>query len=296
MDAPPLRPADVLRETRLGVSVSDSADLQRLGLSQRHAELAIGEIARAVLVNGGSLVYGGRVKPSGFTQFLMHEVRRYGRNPGALILCLAAPEHRKLSRAELDTLDRELGSRGTVVCLDESGTPIKAILRTKAPSADPIQDQPTRQASYTSLRRYLGEVTNARVILGGQLAAFQGAMPGLIEEAITAVRSSQPLFVAGGFGGAAALVAHALAIDNLRWAPNGFPARPADNRIDESIQQLKSTADRSQWTVARCGLTLAERQQLAASHRPREIASLLVRGLTRIARKSREKQSPINCS
>lgn len=282
MATTPLRSADVLRETRLGVSVSDSADLQQLGLLPRHAELAIGEIARAVLVNGGSLVYGGRVKPSGFTQFLMHEVRRFGRSPEALTLCLAAPEHRKLSRAELDALDRELGSRGTVVCLDEWGTPIEAILSTKKPSADPIQDQPLRQASYTALRRYLGEVTNARVILGGQLAAFQGAMPGLIEEAIVAVRSSQPLFVAAGFGGAAALIAQALAIDDLGWAPKGFPARPTDKRIDMSIHQLESAADKGPWTVALCGLTDKECRELAASHRPREIASMLVRGLTRI--------------
>ena len=97
MSAAELYPADMLRKVRLGVSVSDSADLERLGLVEMHAQLAIAEIARAVLVSGGSLVYGGRVKPSGFTQFLMHEVRRYGTNPDAFTLCLAAPEHRKLS-------------------------------------------------------------------------------------------------------------------------------------------------------------------------------------------------------
>ena len=116
-----LDPPDTLRGIRLGVSVSDSADLAMLGLAPRHAELAMGEIARAVLVAGGSLVYGGRVKPSGFTQFLMHEVRRYGRDAASLTLCLAAPEHQRLSRAELDALDRDLGTKGRVVCLDEDG-------------------------------------------------------------------------------------------------------------------------------------------------------------------------------
>ena len=277
-----LCPADALRETRLGVSVSDSADLERLGLLPRHAKLAIAEIARAVLVGGGSLVYGGRVKPSGFTQFLMHEVRRYGRNPEALTLCLAAPEHRKLSFAELDTLDKDLGTKGKIVCLDEDGRPIRDIFGTKLPRAQPLRDLCSLQASYTSLRRYLGEVTDARVILGGQLAHFKGAMPGLIEEAIVAVQAGQPLYVAAGFGGAAALVAQTLALDDLRWAPDGFPARSGDKRIDTSIDQLRSTASRSKWSADKCGLTESERHQFAASHRPREIATFLVRGLTHI--------------
>ncbi len=281
MVATPLYPADALREMRLGVSVSDSADLGRLGLLPRHAQLAIAEIARAVLVGGGSLVYGGRIKPSGFTQFLMHEVRRYGKSARSLTLCLAAPEHRKLSHDELDALDRELGTMGTVVCLDEAGRPITDILKTKAPVPEPPLDPPSRQASYTSLRRYLGEASNARVILGGLLKDLQGAIPGIIEEAIASVQATQPLYVAAGFGGAAALVAQALEIDDLGWAPDGFPARPADDRIDASICQLKSAATSSRWSIDSCGLTDQERHQFSASHRPREIASLLVRGLVR---------------
>ena len=191
-------------------------------------------------------------------------------------------EHRKLSKSELDVLDQELGNRGTVVCLDESGSSMRDVVATKAPSAGPLEDPNSRQAGYTSQRRYLGEVSNARVILGGRLASFEGAMPVLIEEAITAVRSSKPLFVAAGFGGAAALVARALAIDDLGWAPKGFPARPADERIDQSMVQLQSAANGSGWSVDSCGLTQNERRQLAASHRPREVASLLVQGLVRI--------------
>ena len=277
-----LDPINSLAGIRLGVSVSDSADLARLGLMPRHAELAIAEIARAVLVAGGALVYGGRVKPSGFTQFLMHEVRRYGRTASDFTLCLAAPEHQKLSWKELDDLDKALGSKGTVVCLDKSGIPITNILSTKPATADPILRSRDRVLSYTSLRHYLGEVSNARVVLGGQLAGFKGAMPGLMEEAIFAVRSEQPIYVAAGFGGAAALVARTLVIDDLNWAPHDFPAQHSDNRIEQSIHQLKATAAQSQWSPESCGLTSAELHRLAASHRPHEIATLLVRGLSRL--------------
>ena len=282
MVAVKLLPADALDGIRLGVSVSVSADLATLGLSPRHAELAVAEIARAVLVGGGTLVYGGRVKPSGFTQFLMHEVRRYGRSAEALTLCLAAPEHRKLSRTELDDLDSELGTKGTVVCLDETGVEIEDFLSSAPSEPQPVTDRCMMQASYGSLRRYLGAITDARVILGGQLCDFQGALPGVIEEAIVAVQAGQPLYVASGFGGAAALAAQALGIDDLAWAPEGFPSRPIDDRIDESIRQLRSAARGGRWSAKSCGLDDIQLRQLAASYRPGEIASLVVNGLAHL--------------
>ena len=282
MAAVKLLPTDALDGIRLGVSVSVSADLAPLGLSPRHAELAVAEIARAVLVGGGTLVYGGRVKPSGFTQFLMHEVRRYGRSAEALTLCLAAPEHRKLSRTELDDLDRDLGTKGTVVCLDETGAEIEDFLSPAPSEPQPVTDSCMMQASHGSLRRYLGAITDARVILGGQLCDFQGALPGVIEEAIVAVQAGQPLYVASGFGGAAALAAQALGIDDLAWAHEGFPSRPIDDRIDESIRQLRSAARGGGWSAKSCGLNDIELRQLAASYRPGEIASLVVNGLAHL--------------
>ena len=141
MAADGLASSDALRGIRVGISVSDSGDLSRLGLSAAHAEQAVGEVARAVLIAGGSLAYGGRVKPSGLTQYLMHEVRRYGRDhEPALTLCLAAPEHLKLSYPELDDIDRTLGTRGRIVCLDPEGREIEGILSAKSHGPDPIAE------------------------------------------------------------------------------------------------------------------------------------------------------------
>ncbi|GBE22652.1 MAG TPA: hypothetical protein ENG98_00235 [Actinobacteria bacterium] len=278
-----LIPERGLASVNVGISVSDSADLARLGLSHRHAEMAVGEVARSVLIGGGHLVYGGRVKPSGFTQFLMHEVRRYGGEQSALTLCLAAPEHRRLSWDELDQLDRDIGTKGRVICLDISGVPIRDILDHKPVDPDPIEDAPSIQTSYSSLRRFLGEITDARVLIGGQLSEFKGEMPGIIEEAIVAVQRGQPLYVSAGFGGAAALVAKTLGIDDLGWAPSDFPTRPRNEQIDSAIRQLRAAARDTGWDPGTCGLAELEREQLAASHRASEIASLVVVGLARAA-------------
>ena len=276
--------SDALRHVRVGLSVSDSDDLSRLGLSSAHAEQAVGELARAVLVAGGSLVYGGQVKPSGFTQYLMHEIRRYGRDDeAALTLCLAAPEHDKLSHSELDDIDRTLGTRGRIVCLDPEGLEIKGILSTKSRDPDPYAAADAPHA-YSSMRRYLAANTDARVLIGGKLSGFAGAMPGIVEEAIVAVQARHPLYVSAGFGGAAALVAQRLHLDDLNWAPEDFPARPDDERIDRGLRMLDTAAASSGWDAMSCGLDEQGVRQLAATHRASEIASLVVRGLARSRR------------
>ena len=279
-----LAPSDSLRDLRVGLSVSDSDDLSRLGLSSAHAEQAVGELARAVLVAGGSLVYGGRVKPSGFTQYLMHEVRRYGRDDeSALTLCLAAPEHLKLSRDELDEIDKALGTRGRIVCLDLEGHEIKGILRNKSRDPGPFSNGDAPRA-YSSMRRHLAAMTDARVLIGGKLSGFAGAMPGIVEEAIAAVEAGHPLYVSAGFGGAAALVAERLHLDDLNWAPDDFPARPDDERIDRGLQLLDEATASSGWSAMSCGLDEQTVRQLAATHRAGDIASLVVRGLARSRR------------
>jgi SLOG cluster2 len=90
-----LLPRDALKGQALGLSVSDSPDLQRLGFLKTHICLAVGEIARAVLVAGGRLAYGGHLEPEGFTAFLMRELDRYGRNDRPLLVILALQKYRR---------------------------------------------------------------------------------------------------------------------------------------------------------------------------------------------------------
>ncbi len=277
---PELASRDALTGMRIGISVSDSDDLSRLGLSKAHAEIAVGEIARAILIAGGSLVYGGRIKPSGFTKYLMHEVSRYGRAQNALTLCLAAPEHRKLSHDELDSADRELGTKGRIVCLDEEGSPIDSILSTKPAAPQPL-DEDVAADAYSSLRTYMGTITDARVFLGGNLGTFAGSAPGIIDEAIVAVEKRQPILVAAGFGGASALVSRHLQIDDLQWAPQKFPRRPEDHRIDAALTRLEEVATASNWVSTLAGLEPEQLRQLSASHRASEIAALVVAGISR---------------
>jgi len=61
-----------LKDVSIGISISktDSVELQALGLSDFHLQNAMLEIARQCLAQGAKLVYGGDLRPGGFTEKL----------------------------------------------------------------------------------------------------------------------------------------------------------------------------------------------------------------------------------
>jgi hypothetical protein len=272
MSEPVLVSPNALEGINVGISVSDSADLARLGLTARHCEVAVAELARAILLAGGGITYGGRLRPEGFTQILIDEVRRYADGRSALTVCLAEPEHRKFDDDELKEIDRRFGSSAALVCLDAQGEVVQIRHR---PPPDSASDP---RGAFSALRRYITAFTDARVVVGGRLGDYAGAMPGVIEEAVLSVRQRQPLYVAGGFGGAAAAIARVLRRDDLDWAPTDFPAGAA--AAEPALRQL-AAAQLDHGDVAD-GLGDEERRQLAATHRAGDLASTVVLGLARL--------------
>jgi hypothetical protein len=124
----------------------------------------------------------------------------------------------------------------------------------------------------TALRHYLVEHSDARVLIGGKERDFKGEMPGVLEEALLAIEAGQPLYLAGGFGGAAATIAAALAGLEDRWPP-------ATGGIDPT--PLSEAVARSGWALTANGLSAEENRQLAVTHRPGEVATLVATGLRR---------------
>jgi len=253
---------------RIGISVSESADLHRLGLLERHLRLTLGELARVVIRSGHSLVYGGHLDPDGYTAFLESEVDRYGCADRPLQVVIGWSEHRRLSLTELRRHEDALGLKMRITYLDADGAPIA--FDTNRPE-DPA---PTDEVagSLTALRRYLAKETDARVLIGGKERDYSGAMPGVLEEALLAIEAGQPLYLAGGFGGATATIAEPVADLDHRWPPGA-------SEIDLTL--LLETIRRNGWTLTDNGLTEEENRHLAVTHRPSEIASLVAIGLRR---------------
>jgi hypothetical protein len=62
----------------------------------------------------------------------------------------------------------------------------------------------------TKMREAMTSAIQARVVLGGRVSGQQGLLPGVLEEAALALRTGVPLYLAGGFGGCAQLLASAV--------------------------------------------------------------------------------------
>lgn len=253
---------------RIGLSISESADLQRLGLVERHLRLALGEVARVVIRAGHSLVYGGHLDPDGYTAFLESEMGRYGCTDRPLQLIIGWSEHRRLSLTDLRRHKDDLGLKARITYLDADGTPI-ALDTERGEDPAPISDL---RASLTALRRYLTKETDARVLIGGKERDYKGEMPGIVEEALLAIEANQPLYLAGGFGGATATIAALASGLDHRWPP-------AEDETDLSL--LRDAIEANGWTITENRLTEEENLRLATTHRPSEIASLVAIGLNR---------------
>jgi hypothetical protein len=216
----------------------------------------------------------------------MNEVRRFGVARHSLTLYVALPEHRDLGRDVLDNVDRQLGTWGKLVTLDQRGEPTD--WRTLAQPAGPLSDD-DRAAAYSGLRRHMADNIDGRILLGGRLRGYLGAIPGVMEEAILAVERNQPIYLAGGLGGAAASVARRLNAGDFAWLPSGLPEGEDDPGAQGALSRLESLVAESGWNISNDGLTSERRAQLSASHRPGEIASLCVVGLaTKFGRQERQ--------
>jgi hypothetical protein len=271
---------DALKNIRVAISVSESADLHRLGFVETHFKLAIGEIARSVLVGGGKLAYGGHLDPNGYTTFLVQELQRYSRRDRPLRICLATQEHRLLPRDELQSKKDDLGLLGEIICLDSNGNPLDWDTAISLPQ-DGVADPTLRQQSLTAMRRYMAQHSNARILIGGRQSGFEGSIPGLIEEAILSLQYEQPLYLAGGFGGVTVDIIKALGVDDGNWLPPKDHQMPRDQHLENGLEQLSKYPKRKGWKGLNNGLTDDENRQLGATHRPTEIAALISLGLGR---------------
>lgn len=267
---PQLVPRNALVGHRIAISVSESADLLRLGLSDLHLQLTIAELSRAIVIAGGIVVYGGAIH-QGFTKIVLEETERYGNPAGAFEHVVPHSEHATRSREDRRRYAASLGVKSTVQFLDADGVP-RSSLEVRTADGDPGSlDAPT---ALSAMRGYTTDIASARVVVGGKVSDFAGALPGVAEEAAASLRAGKPLYVAGGFGGAATLVGSIVTPDLYGWLPPGLP-----HGLSPEVRQEVETA--LNFPFGTDGLTDEERALLAVTHRPSDIASLVVLGLAR---------------
>jgi hypothetical protein len=149
-------------------------------------------------------------------------------------------------------------------------------------------------------RRFaMSEASVARFAVGGWTVGHKSRVPGIAEEVMLTLAFGRPVYVAGGFGGAAADVGVLLGLSNILTArvPNSFAPFSGDGEVTDIAEKfqppplnelpVKSTEivtflrahalGGSAWPDN--GLSRSENRRLFVSTDSNEVASLVVRGL-----------------
>jgi hypothetical protein len=171
-----------------------------------HLQDAMVECARHLLMQGASLAYGGDLRPGGFTAILFDLVRSHNR-AGArerihnfLAWPIWVDRDPKIWNEYMDEM------RDTRV-----PPPLELnVDQTVFTSPDSMPGRYIWSRSLTAMRAEMNDSIGARVLLGGQVRGYKGKYPGIVEEALLALRSEKPLYLIGGFGGCTQSIAEAL--------------------------------------------------------------------------------------
>jgi hypothetical protein len=274
----------------LSVSEPDEQELVRLGLDEIHVRHAFIEIARHILARGWSLAYGGDLRRAGYTEALFDLVRTYNpadlSGPDRVHAYLSWPIWRELKTAHRADLAN-----------------VATITRGPRPDGAPesLPEIPKREPgdllwsslATSQMRAEMNSDIGARVVLGGRVSGQQGLYPGIAEEAALALRSKTPLYVAGGFGGCARLVASMLkgaepaelSLDyQLKHTPRYAELVGAAAAVGQepAFDELRETFTAAGVEGLRNGLSEAENTRLMDTDDVDEIVGLVVQGLRRL--------------
>jgi hypothetical protein len=209
------------------VSISESDDLQHYGLSQKHFETLTDEIHLYLFLAGLKIAYGGALKgefsqASNFTLRLFELVRTYSKLAEGV---QAAPLKEAILNIAPWPLWLGYGESewklfsGKVARYEQSPRP-------DLPWGDDDifpyaengrrfgSDTPERRYAWarglTAMRELVTAQSQARIVIGGKLVGCSGLVPGVVEEAWMSLVHKHPLYLVGGFGGAAMVVSDLL--------------------------------------------------------------------------------------
>lgn len=256
----------------VGISISESPDLKALGLSDGHLRDAMAEIALHLLASGRSLVYGGDLRPNGFTELLAELVGRYRDHPrhrGTIAITdyLAWPVHIRMKSNDLAAFSAEHGPAVRLVFLTLDGAHLAQERRLKLPRHNPQKEEWTK--GLTAMRITMCNDIQARIVLGGRVKGYEGTMPGIAEEASLSLERGQPIFLLGGFGGCARDIAETLGLAERRpSSQEEWEGRPSFQKY--SPDDLHN------------GLSREENVLLARTPHIQEAVTLVSRGLRKV--------------
>ena len=267
----------------VAISASKNPDLRAFGLSVRHLKDAMADLAIQVLAGDMDLAYGGDLREHGLTRLLFELVARYTSPEDLGVRTrvtnhLAWPVHIGMPVEKIEHLISELRGAAEISMIGIDGGELTLKMRRGLRTRTPIAEEWVK--GLTAMRRFQHSRIDARIVLGGRVTGYMGCMPGVAEEALLSISGRQPLFLVGGFGGAARDVAETLGLAQ-RWTG--------------SRRDLPWHSEFRKWTGGDLnnGLSREENEMLATTSFLGQIIVLILRGLNRMKRKRVNKETEL---
>jgi hypothetical protein len=259
----PSRISRPLSGLTLGISISESEDLEIRGFTRGDVNLVTVALCRRLIALGAAVNLGHQWRPGGIMEAVVQFARTYQEDLSGPIInnYLVFPE-----RAGLSDEDRRQLSR--VVRIHEG-----AEMR-------PSDGNESRSAALTEMRRQLAERSSGSIALSGRFRASKVAqsadfVPGLVEE--TALMLTQPrpkpVYLSHMMGGVASLLINTLESGRTN---DRFP----EIRSFRLASYLGQIADFGLRRLADlCGLTSLQLQELFAAQNLDTILRLTASGI-----------------
>lgn len=215
-------PASFLHDRKIAISVSVSEELEYLGLSSNHLDDISIEIARYLIVNGATMLYGGDLRQGGFTRLfaeLSYQYKYLSDKERRFVNYFPFPNS---SYVSIDERANFVKQQVEPLILD---VPMHLGAFDRQKYFKPFEDVIDRyifSECFADMRITMAKDSNARIVLGGKQNGFLGYLPGIIEEAYHTMSLKKPIFILGGFGGAANSLAHLILGEQPRQLTNEF--------------------------------------------------------------------------
>ena len=202
-----------LHNKNIGISISDPSneELISIGQSTKHLFQVSQDIARHILARNATLMYGGDLRPDGFTQFIFDEalaLKTRVPNQSSIHIknYIAWPIYKK------DTIEVKNWKAEYRNVAEMVETTFPEDVKDLIPSEDYFLPPTNSQNLFvwsrclTEMRKKMIADCDVRICAGGRHCGYKGKMPGVLEEIILALEMKRPLFLLGGFGGVTASV------------------------------------------------------------------------------------------
>lgn len=285
----------VLHGKKIAISVSESEELEQLGLSEQHIKDISIEIARYLIVNGATMLYGGDLSVGGFTELfseLSNQYKYLCDKESRFVNYFPFPNARKLSIDDKATFMQKQVKAKILEAPSHLG---KLDAKKNYDISNNIEDKFVFAECFTDMRIQMANDSDARIVVGGRQKNFSGYFLGIVEETYHSLNSGKAVYLLGGFGGATKSIIEIISGKKPYQLTNdfqfdteflnefrGFASDKSAVKMDYDFLFNFFQSHSIEYISKQNGLTVEENKILFESTNIHELVFLVIKGLKKI--------------